>query len=594
LQSRIPLLAAAVVIATLHLTSLPRTLWEFDEHFFALGVENYQPLLHHPPPPGCPVFLGAAKVAALFVEDPFRALVATNVVFLFVGFFAWAAAFRAISGSTWAAAAGALLLYASPALLISGLVGHADTGALALLGLGVWAGARGTNGTNETYGTNETQPPISPMGPVSPMGPILAAVFMALAVGWRPQVAVAAVALLAGTLLVTRTWRARLLATLAFGLTCLAWLIPLVVEAGGPASFWNWLYGQAAYYAAHDADLSRSGHSASHIALRFIAHPWGPKWLAVPVLGLALLGIRRNRASIPLAISALTYLAFALASMDPADAVRYAIPSLPLIALLAGTALARVPAVALLALLYAAGAYWYASPVLRTRAALPSPPVQAAVWIQAIAPSDAIILYDLPLRPHAEFHLRNFRQMRTDAALAQYGGDPKIPMVLLADGEVGDAYGHTFRWPDTDAYRKLTRQHYGAVSVITLPAEERFRVVEGVYAPERMRDGTAWRWLGNRAVLELPDVGAKSVRLRFRTPPEYPLPSNRVRVRIGSQEKTVDLARNASAEILLPLDGLRVEILPERTFIPANVPGANNRDRRTLSVMLTRVEQRSE
>ena len=56
--------------------------------------------------------------------------------------------------------------------------------------------------------------------------------------------------------------------------------------------------------------------------------------------------------------------------------------------------------------------------------------------------------------------------------------------------------GVTFRWPDTDAYRKLTRQHYGAVSVIPLPPSQRFRVTEGVYAPERKRDGTSWRWLG--------------------------------------------------------------------------------------------------
>lgn len=574
MRSAVLVVIAAAVVGTLHFSSLPRTLWEFDEHFFALGVENYQPLLHHPPPPGCPLFIGVAKI--FFTNDPFRALVTTNVVMLFVGLVAWAWAFREISGSVLTGVVAAVLLYGSPALLMSGTTALADTGMLALLGLAVFCGTAGFSPLKSTIA-----------GGLKSASPL----FVALAVGWRPQIAVAAIGFLLALIALARTWRERITITFTFTLACLAWLIPLVIETGGPASFWNWLSGQAAYYAQHDADLSRSGHSAAHILLRFVAHPWGPKWLSIPLLGCALLGIRRNPKLIPLAAMALAYLAFALATMDPADAVRYAIPSLPLIALLAATALTRVQFLAVLALFYAAGAWWYASPVLRTRATEPSPGVLAARWIRANMPPNTVVMYELPLRPHAEFHLRDFRNMRVDAALAQFGGDAAVPMVLFADGETGSAAGVTFRWPDTDAYRKLTRQHYGAVSVIPLLPSQRFRVVEGVYAPERRRDGAAWRWLGARAVLELPDIGASAVRLQFRTPPEYPLASNRVRVRIGNAEAVVALGRTETADVVLPRSAQRIEIFPERTFVPAEIPGANNRDRRTLSVMLTAVEQ---
>jgi hypothetical protein len=268
--------------------------------------------------------------------------------------------------------------------------------------------------------------------------------------------------------------------------------------------------------------------------------------------------------------------------MDPADAVRYAIPSLPIVALLAAMGLKRVP---LLAIVYVSAAYWYASPLLRTRATTASPPAAAAQWIKNNVPREAIVLFDMPLAPQASWLLRDYTTMRIDAGLAQHGGSDK-PMVIYADGERGNAQGVTFRWPDTDAYRKLTRQHYGAVSVIALPLSQRYRVIEGVYAPERRRDGNAWRWIGARGVLELPRRNASQVRVVLRTPPEYPLDANRIDV----NGTAVDIRRGESVAVLVPF-AQRIVLTPQRTFVPAKIAGANNRDARTLSVMLTSVEQ---
>lgn len=575
-MTRPTLLAALafVAIATLHFATIPKTIWEYDENLFALGVENYQPLLHHPPPPGVPLYMAFAKGVALFTGgDAFRALVISSIITLAAGLFLWFLAFREITGDPLTAVLGTAVLYLSPALLVSGVLPQSDSGALALFGLGAYFCAR--------------------------RDPNLAAIACAACVGWRQQFAVAVVPMFFVALAFMKDWRERGRAVATFATACALWLVPLVVATGGPDDFWKWLFGQAAYFASHDADLSRSGYSSSLLALRFVAHPFGPKWLSIPLLALAAGGavmmlLRKTRLALPLAAGCAIYLAFALATMDPADAVRYAIPALPAFAMLAAVPLAKLELIGLLlAATYGLGAAGYAMPLLRARATSDSPPVAAAKWIRAHVPKNAVILYDLPLRPHADFLLREYRSMRIDAGLLKFGGDPAVPMVIYADGARGAAPGVTFSWPDTDAYRKLTRQHYGAVSVLPLPPRSRYRAVEGLSAPERTRDGMSWRWIARRGVLELPDLGASRVRLTFHAPSDYPLGENRIHVLIHGREVTTTIKKDSDAQLVIaiPRGPVRIEIAPEQSFVPARLPHANSRDSRTLSVMLTNVEQ---
>jgi hypothetical protein len=564
-----------LVVAALHWGGVPRSIWEFDESFFAMGVEQYQPLLHHPPPPGYPVYMAFAKAVALFTRDAFQALVVTSILGLIAGLVTWFLALRELTEDWMAASLGTALLYLSPALLVSGTLPQSDSGALALLGLAVWACAR--------------------------REPQFAAIACAACIGWRVQFVVAVIPLFLASLIFLKSWRDRVIAIGTFGAACLLWFVPLLIATEGPEGFWKWLSGQAAYYAQHDSNLSRTGYDASLIALRFLAHPWGPKWLALPLLALAAVGLgmlvmRKEWRMVPLLLSSAVYFAFALATMDPADAVRYAIPALPAVAALAGLVFARISSIGVMvAACYAFGAVSYAMPVTKTRADLVSPPAAAAEWIRTNVPRNTIVLYDLPLRPHADYLLRGYRVMHIDAGLSKFGGDPSVPMMLLTDGERAGGPGMTFRWPDTDAYRKLTRQHYGAVSVVPLAPFQRYRVREGVFAQERTRAGESWRWIGARGVLELPDVDATSARLVFRATQDYPLPENRVRLLNAGREYSAILRKNAQVSIDVPLqDGVNtITIQPERNFVPAQLPATTSRDTRTLSVMLTTVEQRT-
>jgi hypothetical protein len=582
------LLGAIVVVAALHLTSIPATIWEYDESLFCLAVENFDPHNHFPPPPGYPIFIGTAKLLApLFGHVPFRTLIALSAFTAVAGFIALAFAFRKVTGSTRAGALGAFLFYTSPAMLLHATLPQSDSGALALLGVSIWLCGKCISEEVDTKWV------------------ALAALACALTVGWRLQFAIAVVPLFLVTVLLLRNWRERFIAIQWFGIACAAWLIALITAAGGVELFWKWMSGQAAYFAEHDADISRTGRSAMQIALRFISHPWGPKWLALPVLALAALGLvdaarRRLRVVLPVLAASAVYFAFALAMMDPADGVRYALPALPGVALFAALGVEFLRRIskdvfvdwAVLAL-YAFGAYAYTGPLLRQRVNTASPPYAAIQYLRSVAPRNSVILYDLPLKPHSQYLLRGYTRLRVDEGLLRYGHRIDVPLYELTDSATEAPNGKVFRWETPDAYTKLTRGHYGAASVVPLPVTQRFLAIEGISPPERTRTGS-WRWIGARGTIALPDLGASSVRLTLEVPNDYPLPSNRATIAVdGGAIVTADVApgKKTVVEVPLPRGRTVLRITPEKTFVPANVPGRLSRDRRTLSVMITGLEQ---
>ena len=53
----------------------PASPWEFDEYLFYQGIHNFDPIAHHPPPPGFPVFMAAGHLARLLIPTDFAALV---------------------------------------------------------------------------------------------------------------------------------------------------------------------------------------------------------------------------------------------------------------------------------------------------------------------------------------------------------------------------------------------------------------------------------------------------------------------------------------------------------------------------------------
>ena len=51
-------LAGFLVVAAARLLTLPRSVWEWDEILFLEGVRDFDPVRHHPHPPGYPLLIG--------------------------------------------------------------------------------------------------------------------------------------------------------------------------------------------------------------------------------------------------------------------------------------------------------------------------------------------------------------------------------------------------------------------------------------------------------------------------------------------------------------------------------------------------------
>jgi hypothetical protein len=292
-------------------------------------------------------------------------------------------------------------------------------------------------------------------------------------------------------------------------------------------------------------------------------------------------------------------LAFALSTMNPRDAVRYALPGMLGIAFAAGVGAEvvarrlRIPAL-LLAGLFAAGSVHYTWPLLSARTRTDSPPVQAIRWVQANLPPQTVLLLDKELAAHVDYLLPKSERVLIDEGLQAYADQPGRPVWLIADGASGWIGARVFLWPESDAYGKLTRDLYRVTSVSPIPPGRRYRVERGVYGYEPTVREAAWRWLEPEAVIRLCPAGARRLVLDLEVPDVAPLPSNRVTVTVsGGGAAEVEIPQGERRTVSLPLpEAAEVEVVfrSGASFVPAG-PGG---DTRRLAVQLVGLEMKKD
>ena len=619
----LPLLLGFGAVAAARLLALPHGLWEGDEVLFVKGIELFDPLHHQPHPPGYPLLIGLGKGLNLLLHDPFASLVTLAVLSSLIGYLALVDAFRRIvpAGAGTAervAVAGAVLFHLSPAMLVYGPLALSDPPALMFLSLALAAAAR-LQASGESGESGSLRPALA-------LGAAASA-----AIGCRPQLALAVLPMLAVALWTARKRTATgagVAALGAFAAISLLWFVPLVNAVGGPAALLPFLSKQAGLVARYDASAPRAGGSASWVLVRFLAHPWGPRFLSLPVLGLAAAGMislafAKRIAALPLAVLCGVDLAFALAVMNPWDAVRYALPSLLGIAFAAAVGgellarRARVPAAVWPAVgLLAAGFVVYTQPFLTTRTLALSPPVQAAGWVERSVPKGSVLLVDKEMAPYTSYLLRNWVLQPADPGLAAAGEwRPGTPVFLLAAAESGWPGAVVFRWPESDAAAKLTREPCRIVSVSPIPPERRYTAVRGVgpYEPGIAQPG--WRWLGPAAAIHLNAANpanvanaanaggpagssgpANTVALTFGLPTYAPRPSVLETVSVdGAAPRAVAVPRGGRRTLVLALPGgagpAEVTFGSAVSFVPAEV-GLGG-DRRQLAVQLLYVSRQA-
>jgi len=568
------------------LLTFPRTPWELDEFHFLEAVRDFDPLRHHPHPPGYPLFVGLGKVFHALIPDPFAALVALSIVSCVIGWIALYRAFRNYVADADVAAVGALIFYLSAGMLVHSPLALADSTAIMFLALTFYA--------------------------LSIDSAIGAGVFASAAIGCRPQLAIPLLPALAVALFIClRTWRQRGIAILVFTLVSLAWLAPLVYATKGWNGFVGYELHQARYFIAHDAAASRGSKTLLRVAARFALRAWGSSITIAAIGILCALGIvpflRLWRSTIiPFVVFTFAHLGFAITAMDPADAVRYSLPALPFFALLAALGLGNVATAALsgrgaaegsgthmllkwigTAVLAALSA-WYVRPILIDRVTSPSPVVAAARFIDATLPRDTIVLYQAGTRPHVEWLLPAHQKHFLEHAMRRLYDSP-APVVVLMDGSSRDPDARTFSWRESEAYTKMTRDFGRSVTADPLRPEERFLRLRGIHHLESNAKDGQWRWLDPIATLRLPSLGRPVVALTFTLSRDAPYETNDVHILVDGREAGRGTVTKTPVTITVP-SGNEIEIRSARSFRPDDV--LHNRDQRLLAVQLVGLEQR--
>jgi hypothetical protein len=378
------------------------------------------------------------------------------------------------------------------------------------------------------------------------------------------------------------------------------WFLPLVDAAGGVDALRLYETKQAQYVAAHDAAISRGALSLLTVALRFLVHSWGSKYLSIPLLAVFALGCgavgRRAKILLPLLLFTATHCVFELLAMDPADASRYNLPAMIFDALVVAYGLGVIRRSTNLAVapyafvaLFALGSYAYVHPIVGTRTHEASPPAAAANFAAANVPPNAVIAYDLALRPHAEYLMSRFTLLPVEKALAQLYDRPDVPLFFFANGGSTQPGAQVFSWPASDAYGKLTRGEYRQVTLEPELPGQRYLPVRGVHAIERTERGEEWRWLAPDASIRLPRAHGASATLAFHLSPDAPFASNSVHIAVNGRDVATGEAAPQSVPVIVPLPAGEVllELRSARSFVPDAI--VHNRDRRTLAVQLTRL-----
>jgi Protein of unknown function (DUF2723) len=221
---RVALAAAAAAVVT-RVPFAARRLWDHDSVQFALGVEKYDLAAHHPHPPGYPLYIAVLKLLAMVGVDSLHGMVALSILAAALGAalivpltarLAAAAGARAVRAGALAAALyvfNPLLWFYGELPLVYAVEGGMTVGL-------AYAALRMADGR----------------------GPFLAAcAAFALAGGVRPSTLVLLLPLF--LLGAWHAWRRGATAgTLAAGgalgaAVGLAWLVPLLVAAGGLAAY---------------------------------------------------------------------------------------------------------------------------------------------------------------------------------------------------------------------------------------------------------------------------------------------------------------------------------------------------------------------
>ena len=523
-RQRAIVLGVALFCAATRFLALARSLWDWDEALFTMAMRDYDVTLHHPHPPGFPVYIALAKLFRVFAADDFRALQAVNLVaalLVFPAVYLFARELRLRFATSVSAAA---LFAFFPNVWFFGGGAFSDVPSIVLVLFAVTFLLRGTRGRNAYW---------------------IGTVLLALAIGIRPQNLL--VGLIPGLLATRRRRWWEILVALLIGLAIVGAAFGAAIYATGSWSEYTRMVREHTDYITRvDSWRSDTRPPLWRIFDRFFV-----KQYQSPVLsGIASLFVaislagsirQRDRSMFWNAMTFVLFAIFAWLMLDRFSISRFSIGYQPMFALFVADGIRRVAAWSekrtrpsdandeagrrgrlslhegAMATALVAGFFFYTLPALTEVRNEVAPSVLAAQAAaqridsgrdQLFVGHTMLVFMDLvaPGKPYTM--LGDDRGMPISAGKRAW---------MLAEVSTTKEEGLMFR-RERGRLWNIARRHYFEIKLV--PITDRAHFLSGWYAPESM-NAHQWRWMPRESMTMLPPVqGEGLLRLHLGVPGE--------------------------------------------------------------------------
>lgn len=498
--------SVALVCAISRFAARARSLWDWDEALFCLGMVEYDVTSHHPHPPGFPVYIAMAKVARFITNDDFRAFQSLNLI---AGILVFPAVFllaRQIGlRFETSVVAGALFAF-FPNVWFFGGTAFSDVPSIVMAVFAAVFLFRGAESRRDYF-----------------IGTFL----LALAIGIRPQNLL--VGLFPGIVATLRRPLRDVLGALVMGVVVVGVAFGGAVWATGSLdAFLTTVRGHSEYIAEVDSFRSPNRPPLWRIFDRFFLKQYQSAALSIFTsifVIVSVAGSIRNRDRSML-YNFLTFAPVAIAAwlmLDRYSISRFSIGYAPMFAVFAADGIRRTMErgrsrprgeVILGGLLIAAFAVWTFPALTPVRNEV-SPTVQAVEAAKrAIDPAAETLFVGYSMGPFVEYLAPDLPFIRVIGASA-VPLTPATQPFLLAEVGRGAAEGEVFR-RERGRLWNIARRHYFEITLGPLTNSAQFG--EGWYEAQR-HGADDWRWMAARSTTVLqPSADRRELRIEFMVP----------------------------------------------------------------------------
>lgn len=324
-RQRTILLIVALVCAVTRLFAIARSPWDWDEALFTMAMRDYDVRVHHPHPPGFPVYIAMARLVRFVVPDDFRALQTVNVVAAMLVFLAMFLFARELRLKFTTSVSAAVLFAFFPNVWFFGGGAFSDIPSIVLVLFAVTFLLKGVRNRNAYW---------------------LGTLLLALAIGIRPQNLL--VGLVPGLLATRKRRWWEILVALLIGIVIVGTAFGAAISATGTyAEYRQMIRDHADYIARVDSFRSEDRPPLWRIADRFFVKQYQSPLLSFIASLFVLISIagairERNRSLFVNALTFVPFAVFAWLMLDRYSISRFSIGYQPMFALFLADGIARV------------------------------------------------------------------------------------------------------------------------------------------------------------------------------------------------------------------------------------------------------------